>query len=366
MRKLNKRSVTTFLLLVVMGLLFLGIILLVSFGFVGGMMTMLQNLVKNAFFAGASKIVNPDSLYTRASDASFDRLNYEIEELLKDRTEGASRVIPYTLGQRRLVGINKANTINEACLDGKMVQLKGPECEGKACLCLCTREESCSCKPYIGVDYFITTEDSARNHGEKIPEAVEPFTGESAYCLYLRGAFNEEERWKLLEPFSTWWHSNNILIKKTVINGETAILISRVQDLPGADWQDCDTTKLDTSGCSLQASCFDYQSASMGCDWRYLCQNNVCKDITGLACGVIKIPETESYEKEEVCAPEGKTVSDICIMGSLVGPGYAIKGERISDEIYDLCFECAGIGATGADATGWTNVAGVGSADCIP
>jgi hypothetical protein len=367
MRKLNKKSVTTAMLWVVIGLVLLAVILLVVSGAITTIMATLGNLLKQVFTAGLEKTFNPDSLYTLASDASFDRLNYEIAELLKDSNEDASIIIPYTLGQYRLVGFNKDKLVNDACIDDKMIPLKAQNCEGKGCLCLCRKEESCRCEKYVGVDYFVTIGEMYRNKGDKMPNIVEPSTGEDAYCLYLRGAWNEDGL-KVIETWGAWWHSYNILIRKTVINGKTAILISRVQDLPGAeDWRDCDTSKLDTTDCDKISSCFNYQYFAMGCDWRYLCQNNICSSVNNLNCGILEIPETDLSEKEEVCTAEGKTLADICREGFFEQLPPGEKGERIYKSSIFQCFECLGVGAAGALESGWIDVPYVESdgSDCV-
>ncbi len=360
----NRKATTTAMLWVVIGLVLLAFIILVTAKGMGLSWDIIGGLIKQTTVGKVQNAIDSPSLYTRASGASFERLNYEIELLLKDKDEEASRILPYTLGQYRLVGFNKDKVINSLCIDEAMNNIEPQDCNGRSCLCLCTGEESCECTEYLGVDYFITSADQVGNKAEKLEDLQEEITGGDAYCLLIRGAINEDHI-KLIEPYDNWWHSQNAYIQKMEINGKTAIFFGRADDLEFDTEQECDESKIDTTGCSTVSGCLDYMDAQLGCGWRYSCENNVCAAATGLSCGVLEVPQINMQAKQYLCVDSEKSLSEICVADSSRGYVNAYAGELLPIDSTNSCYECVGIGGEGADEFGWKLLENKGSEQCI-
>ena len=327
----------------------------------------LGKLFKEILQTQAENVVNPPSLYTKASGANFKRLNSEIARL-NELGGNNGNVIPYTLGQYRLVGFSKlGDEANIACLGAEMLAIRESKCKDKACLCLCQKEEKCECIVYDNVDYFITKDKYRRSEGNKLEGVKDPRTGKDAYCLYFKGADNEDNTLKLFESYDSWFHSKNIYVERTRKDGKNFIFIDEYTDVrysprmfgtgqaQGDDTENTAVSNTDEERCGELASCLDYKTKNIGIDWKIACENEVCKGKGNeLVCEVVDNPYAQKEEDKSLCLEEGSTISGICLPSEEKGYPFARKGSfalNLKDK--ENCMECKGMGEKEADSFGW-------------
>jgi hypothetical protein len=319
---------------------------------------------------GIEQAFNPDSLYSLASTTNFERLNTELSELLKGKSL-ESRTLPYTLGQYRLVGFNKegGDSLNSACLSEAIVKARGNNCKGKACLCLCYMEEYCQCKEYPDVDYFITTKSQVFNNGKVIDDLLDPVTNESVSCLMIKGAVNEDDHIKIIEPAPNWWGSNEVYIQKIDKAGKRYVFFSRYSDVEYTSRifkAPEGGTNIDLSRCPEIKSCMDYQKNLFSVDWRFACENDICSDTNNLICSVRKNPLGTTEAERTLCIKESEKLSDVCIPGNATEsvPKEGVVGELVWLESKGICMRCEGIGTAKADHWGWGQDSTIDEAHC--
>jgi len=368
---MNKKAEDEFLHLV-MGLVLLALIIVavVAITTKGGKAVLAW--IGDKISTGLERTFNPDSLYSLASTANFERLNKELSELMKSPSS-ASRTLPYTLGQYRLVGFNKegGDSLNSACLSDEIVKARGDSCNGKACLCLCYIEEYCQCKEYPDVDYFITTKSQAMNKGKVIDNLVDPVTGEPVSCLMIRGAVNEDDHIKIIEPVANWWGSNEVYLQKIDKAGKRYVFFSQYADVRFTKRvfmvPEEEEAGLELGKCSEVKSCMDYQKDLFSVDWRFACENEVCSDTNNLFCNVRNNALGTTDAERTLCIEEGKSVSDVCIPGDNQSsvPVQGTKDQLYWIEAKGVCMRCLGIGAVKADQWGWGQDSTVDKANCM-
>ena len=367
MRRLNKRAVTAMMLGAIFALIMLAIIIL---GVGLPMLNPLINFVSNIVVGSVTRTVNPPSVYTLASTPNFERLNEEIGLLLKDSRKTMSVVLPFSLGQYRLVGFNRdyEDGLNRVCLSEAIVAAKDPKCKDMGCLCLCQKEEKCSCTEYPGVDYFITKDDYHRYIGKKIEGLLDPVTGQDTYCLYIKGADTEETSLKVFADYDNWFKARNLYVEKTEKNGKTYIFIDNYDDVKygprvrltqgGGTGTGNETNPEDLSKdrCGEVASCLDYKDQGIwGSDWETACGYNICKPAgSPLNCSIADNPSGQTVDELKVCIDADKTIGEICLQNADEGYPYDVKGSYAKNRIYPaICMECRGVGGRGANEYGW-------------
>jgi hypothetical protein len=373
MRRIYKRAVTSMMLGAIFALIMLAIAILgIGLPMLNRFLPSLSDIV----IGGATKTVNPPSIYTIASTANFERLNEEIGLLLKDSRKTASSVIPFSLGQYRLVGFNRdyEDGLNRVCLSGAIVYAKEPKCKDKACLCLCQKEDKCSCVDYPGVDYFITKDDYHRYIGKKIEGLLDSVTGQDTYCLYIRGADSEEMDLKVFDGYDDWFKARNLYVEKTEKDGKTYIFIDNYDDVKygprmrlitgigsgtgsgtGAG-SGTNPEDLPTDRCGEIASCLDYKDLGIwGVDWETACGSSICKAVgSSRSCVVAGNSAGQTEAENKVCIDADKSIDVICLPNAEGGFPYAVRGDYAKNRIYpEICMECRGIGRRGANEYGW-------------
>jgi hypothetical protein len=368
--KMNKRAVDEPLQLI-LGLVILAIIIVavVAITTKGGKAILAW--IGDKVSTGLEKTFNPDSLYSLASTANFERLNKELSELLKGKNL-ESTTLPYTLGQYRLVGFNRAggDTLNNACLSEAIVKARGNSCKGKACLCLCYIEKYCQCKEYPDVDYFITTKSQVFNKGKVIDDLLDPVTNEPVSCLMIKGAVNENDHIKIIEPAPMWWGSNTVYLQRIDKAGKRYVFFSVYSDVMFTK-RIVDTPivlgEADLGKCAEIKSCMDYQKNLLSIDWRFACENDVCSGINSLSCSVKNNAQGATDAERTLCLEEGESVSDVCIPGDEKEsvPKTGVVGELAWLESKGICMRCLGIGAATADNWGWGQDSTIDEAHCI-
>jgi len=357
---------------VLIGLVLLAIILvtiaIITMRYGKEIVSFLGNTVKNDLL----KLVNADSLYTRASEANFGRLNDEISSLLENPPKTDHVLVPYTLGQYRLVGFNKdkLNGINRDCLSDKLVALRPDKCKNAACLCLCYIEESCECVAYGDVDYIITTKGQFRNYPKKEGTLVDSVADEEASCLMVQGAYNEKETLgKVVElSYDNWWRSNTVYLEKTEKDGKRYLFFSRYQDIKytGRMYADCNIQDIKRENCVDVASCADYKAAELGCEWEYTCQNNVCPN-ADQGCNVVDNPYATTDADSSFCLAEDESIEDFCTADTTGASADSAgrKGDLFWQESRGLCFRCIGLGMANTDSWGWSQESAIDKGNCI-
>lgn len=369
-KRLNKRAENeggnTVVGLVLLALVLVAVIYITT-KYGGELISWINNKVKK----WAGTVFNADSLYTKASGANFDRLNDELDMLLKSNKNTEHIIIPYTLGQFWLIGFNKDpyNTINNECIGEERLNLLPDKCKKASCLCHCYAEENCECEAYPEVDYFITTKGQFRNKGDMFNQIQDPITGEEAYCLQIKGSANNElTGLTLIEPYDNWWRSNMVYIEKIEHEGKRYIFFSRFQDIEFTErmyGEACKKRQIKDENCPQVLSCSDYKVVDLGCDWRSACQSNICED-SGLSCNVRENPYAQEGEETQYCLSVDESLGDFCTAGnaeeSVPLPG--IRDELYWEDGTGICFRCLGLGQPGADSWGWGQDSTINKDNC--
>jgi hypothetical protein len=352
------------------GLTLIGLMLLALIIFAVGYITIKYSGVVISFISdqiksGVHKYVNADSLYTQASEASFERLNTELATLLKSQKKTDHIIIPYTLGQYRLVGFNKQAS-NGDCL-GDVENVMPGKCKNSGCLCLCYKEERCECDVYPEIDYFITTEDQFMNLGGNLSSVTDPITGKGVECLEILGSKNENNELKAYEPYYNWWRSNKVYLEKIEKNGKRYLFFSRYQDIQYTErgLAECSELDLKTENCVNVLFCKDYQTVDLGCDWTYSCQNNVCPYVVE-TCDVVENPYSGGVGGK-YCLESEAALDAMCTAGpeNESVPSSGDAGDLAWIESRGLCFRCAGLGQDGADSWGWEQDSVLNNESCV-
>lgn len=359
-KRLNKRAENeggnTVVGLVLLALVLVAIIYITT-KYGGEIISWINNKVKKGL---ASAFSAPPSL-TRGSEANFDRLNDELGTLLKSTKKIDHIIVPYAIGQFRLVGFNKDpyNSINKLCFGENILSVLPDKCKKASCLCLCLREESCICEAYPEVDYIFTTNNQNRNEGNKMPLNEEtmkdPITGEEVNCLMIKGAYDEKEEVSYMMG-NSWWRSNMVYIEKIEHEGKRYIFFSRMQDIEYNErmYGGCDESSLKLENCGSVSTCYDYKKADLGCDPRYNCQNNVCESL-GLNCNVRENPYAQTEEDSWLCLDEEESIEQFCLAGpeNETAPIEGRTGMYYWDAKTAICYTCLGLGQQTLNADNW-------------
>lgn len=340
----------------VVGLVLLALVLVTVIYITSKYGGMIISIISKKVLDGVAGVFSNPSSITSASEANFERLNDELDILLKSTKTIDHRIVPYSLGQRRLIGFNRDDydSINKECIGEDYIKLLPDKCKKASCLCLCYRTEKCECEVYSEVDYFITTENQDWNEGKTIPSIKNPLDDKDVKCLMIKPNVNMKGEFTFANS-NNWWGSNMVYLEKIDDEGKRYILFSRIQEIGEyieTEWSvqpECDTMQ-GYENCSLVLSCPDYKTVNLGCDWQTACDKNICDDSGLTTCALIDNEASRKEGDNSFCFNESDEQS-LCIRGitgkiNCPGESNILSWDKDSTQ----CFRCVGMNHIGEEA----------------